>query len=391
MSVYIALLARPGARALALACAAGWLAFTGITLAIVLLVEDGTGSFAVAGLAVGGFAVGAGALAPLRGRLVDRRGPGALRWLGGAYTVALAALLGLPGHGPAALTVAVATVAGALTPPLIATARAVWPRVAGPDLTRAAHATNALLGDVAAVLSPALVGLLAATVGPAVALAAIGGGPLVGCVLVARLGVGFPIGNYGESQSRIGGALRFSGLRTIVAAGLPLGIALGGLEVGAPAFALEEGHEALVAVPLASFAVGSVLASAWVGHSPRAGGPAGRFVVGAVLLAAALVPAPFAGSIGALAAVLAVAGVGYALLNVGCLELLDVVVPGRNAVEALTWLTSAEGLGLAAGAAVAGALAEQGTAAALAVAAVAPAAAAAVALARRPTLGPAGP
>ena len=305
--------------------------------------------------------------------------------------MALAALLGLPGHSPAALTVAAATVAGALSPPLIATARAVWPRVAGPDLTRAAHATNALLGDVAAVLSPALVGLLAATLGPAVALTAIGGGPLVGCVLVARLGVGFPIGNHGESQSRIGGALRFPGLRTIVAAGLPLGIALGGLEVGAPAFALEEGHEALVAVPLASFAVGSVLASAWVGHSPRAGGPAGRFVAGAVLLAAALVPAPFAGSIGALAAVLAVAGVGYALLNVGCLELLDVVVPGRNAVEALTWLTSAEGLGLAAGAAVAGALAEQGTAAALAVAAVAPAATAAVALARRATLGPAGP
>ena len=63
---------------------------------------------------------------------------------------------------------------------------------------------------------------------------------------------------------------------TIVLAGLPLGVALGGLEVGAPAFALEDGHEALVAVPLAAFAAGSVLASAWVGHSPRAGGPAAR-------------------------------------------------------------------------------------------------------------------
>ena len=144
-------------------------------------------------------------------------------------------------------------------------------------------------------------------------------------------------------------------------------------------------------MPLASFAAGSVLASFWAGHSRRAGGPAGRFIAGAVLLAAALVPAPFAGSIGALAAILAAAGIGFGLLNVGCLELLDVVVPGRNAIEALTWLTSAEGLGLAAGAAVAGALAAQGPAAALAVAAVAPAAAAAVAVARRGTLGPPGP
>ncbi len=286
---------------------------------------------------------------------------------------------------------AVATVAGALSPPLIATARAAWPRIAGPGLTRAAHATNALLGDVAAILSPVLVGLLAATAGPAVALAAIGAGPLVGCVLVARLSGGVSIENRGESQLRAGGAMRFPGVRTIVLAGLPLGIALGGLEVGAPAFALDDGHEALVAVPLASFAAGSVLASFWVGHSRRAGGPAGRFMAGAVLLAAALVPAPFAGSIGALAAILAAAGIGFGLLNVGCLELLDVVVPGRNAIEALTWLTSAEGLGLAAGAAVAGALAAQGPAAALAVAAVAPAATAAVAVARRGTLGPPGP
>lgn len=391
MSVYAALFARPGARALALACAAGYLAYAGITLALVLLVQDATGSFAVAGLVVGGFAVGAGALAPVRGRLVDRRGAPALLWLGAVYTVALAALVALPGHGPAGLTVALATVAGALSPPLIATARAVWPRVAGPDLTRAAHATNALLGDLAAVLSPALVGVLAATAGPAIALAAIGLGPLLGCILLAR--VGGPRANERRVDGRmnIGGAMGFPGVRTIVWAGVPLGIALGGLEVGAPAFALEQGHPALVAAPLASFAAGSVIASFWAGHSRRAGGPATRFVAGAAVLAAALAPAPFAGSIGSLAAVLVVAGAGFALLNVGCLELLDIVVPGRNAVEALTWLTSAEALGLAAGAAVAGALAGHGSSAALAVAAIAPAAAAAVALARRGTLGRAGP
>jgi hypothetical protein len=391
MSVYIALLARPGARPLAVACAAGHLAYAGITLALVLLVRDAAGSFAAAGLAVGGFAVGAGALAPLRGRLVDRHGGPALVAIGVAYTAALAALLGVAGHGPAWLTVAVATVAGALSPPLIATARSVWPRVAGADLTRAAHAANALLGDAAAVLSPALVGLVAAAAGPAAALAAIAGGPLLGCVLVARLGGSRSNERRVDGRMNIGGAMRFPGVRTIVVAGLPLGVALGALEVGAPAFALEAGQEALVAVPLASFAAGSVLASFWAGHSRRAGGPAGRFVAGAVLLAAALVPAPFATSVAGLAAVLGVAGVGFALLNVGCLELLDVVVPGRNAVEALTWLTSAEGLGVAAGAAAAGALAGHGAAAALAVAALAPAAVAGVALARRGTLGPAGP
>ena len=74
MFVYLALLRRPGARWLALACLLGWIGFAATALAIVLLVEERTGSFASAGLAVGLFSAGAGLLAPVRGRLVDARG-----------------------------------------------------------------------------------------------------------------------------------------------------------------------------------------------------------------------------------------------------------------------------------------------------------------------------
>ena len=182
------------------------------------------------------------------------------------------------------------------------------------------------------------------------------------------------------------------GVRTIVLAGLPLGVALGGLEVGAPAFALEGGHEALVAVPLAAFSRRGASwrrrgrATAHARAALRRGSRRGRRCSRRPSCRRLS-----RGQSGRSAAILAGAGVGFGLLNVGCLELLDVVVPERNAVEALTWLTSAEGLELAAGAAAAGALAEQGTAGALAVAAVAPAAMAAVASARRGTLGPAGP
>ena len=128
MSVYSELLARRGAKALALACAVGWLAFGGNGLAIVLLVADRTGSFAAAGAAVSAFALGA-ALAPLRGRLVDARGAPVLVAFGAAHAAGLLLLLTAP-EGVA--TVAAAGFAGAAAPPLIATARAVWPRVAGP-------------------------------------------------------------------------------------------------------------------------------------------------------------------------------------------------------------------------------------------------------------------
>ena len=149
-------------------------------------------------------------LAPLRGRLVDRHGEKGLLLLAGGYTVGLLVLsLGAGWRWPAGVLVCAATVAGASAPPLIAVARALWPRVAGPDLIRAGHALNALLGDLGAVL------------GPGVALAAIGVGPLAGCAIVASLGVPRhrelpPAGS--------GGALRASeGLRTLVGAEPSLG------------------------------------------------------------------------------------------------------------------------------------------------------------------------
>lgn len=63
-------------------------------------------------------------------------------------------------------------------------------------------------------------------------------------------------------------------------------------------------------------------------------------------------------------------------------------MPARSAVEALTWLTSAEGLGLAAGGAIAGALATESRAAALALVALAAPSGALLAFIRQGTLAP---
>jgi len=384
MSVYVVLLARPGARALALACAVGWMSFAGLGLGIVLLVEDTTGSFAVAGLAIGGFAAGAGLLAPLRGRRVDRRGGSALVAFGALHAVGLATLVIVAGRAPDAVTVGAAIAAGAVAPPLIATARSLWPGIAGPDLTRAAHAMNALIGDAAAVLAPAVIGGLTVAAGAAAALVVIGGGPLAGCLVVARAGV--PATAPAGPAAR-GGVLRSSrGLRTIVAVGLPLGVTLGALEVAAPALAGAHDRAALAAVPLGAFAAGAVACSAWAGHSARAGGPRTRFTVGTAVMAGGFAPCLLIRSVWVLAAVLVVAGAGFALINVGALELLDDVVDRANAVEALTWLTTAEGIGLAAGGALAGALAADGPGGALVLVALAPVAAVTIAVRRRETL-----
>jgi MFS family permease len=53
----------------------GWLGFGAFTLGVVLTVQAATGSPSTAGLAVAAELIGASALAPVRGRLVDRYGP----------------------------------------------------------------------------------------------------------------------------------------------------------------------------------------------------------------------------------------------------------------------------------------------------------------------------
>ncbi|MDW5598579.1 hypothetical protein VSS74_29735, partial [Conexibacter stalactiti] len=95
MPSYRALLARPGTRAIALACGLGWLSFSSYALALVLAVEAASGSFATAGATVAAFTAGSALLAPLRGRLVDRRGPRALVAFALPHAAALLALVTL--------------------------------------------------------------------------------------------------------------------------------------------------------------------------------------------------------------------------------------------------------------------------------------------------------
>ncbi|HET6505923.1 MAG TPA: hypothetical protein VFG42_03980, partial [Baekduia sp.] len=182
---YRAVLARPGARRLALACSMGWLSFAAYGLAVVLAVREATGSFATAGGAVAAFSAGSSLLAPARGRLVDRRGVRVVAVLAAAHALAMALLVvGCVARWPPGGLLGAAAVAGACVPPLIATARALWPAVAGGDLVRAGHALNAALGDAGQVAGPALVGGVAALASSAAAaLALLFPGVAVGAVV----------------------------------------------------------------------------------------------------------------------------------------------------------------------------------------------------------------
>lgn len=389
---YRAVFARPGARSLALSCALGWLSFTSYGLALVLAVERATGSFAVAGGAVAAFSAGSALLAPLRGRVVDRRGPRVLPYFAAVHGAAIALLVvGCESSLAAGLLIGAAGLAGLSVPPLIATARSVWPQITGPDLVGTGHAINAALGDAGAVVGPAFVGAVAALASPVVALALLIPGVIVGAVLLASTAPPAPEAAAPRRVThRVWGVLSESvGLRVIVGPELLLGLSFGALDVAAPVVAAEAGAVELAALPLAAFAASSVGVSLWSGTGRLDRSPIWRYLAGTLIVAAVLLLCLVATSLVTVTLVLVDAGAGYGLLNVALFELLEDVVAADSAVEAFTWLTTWAGIGMATGAAVAGQLSRGGAAQTLVLVSLPAVLAAAVVVSGRSSLRPA--
>jgi hypothetical protein len=189
------------------------------------------------------------------------------------------------------------------------------------------------------------------------------------------------------------GSLRTPAMQTLTVALLALGILLGADEVAVTAAARALSGTAASAAPLlALWAVGSfgggLLLSRFGGRVVGAGG----LILGLAALAAghlALVPA--AGSLGALAAVLLVAGTGIAPTEAAVYAMVGSAAPAGTITEAFAWLYTAIAVGSAGGAAAAGFLADHiGPAAAFALGASACVVAAVMTALRARTL-PSGP
>jgi MFS family permease len=385
---YRALLRRAGVPALAVACGLAWLSFQGYTFAIILAVHAARGSFAVAGGVVAAFSAGGALVAPARGRFIDTRGPRSLQLFAAAHACWAGTLVaGCALRAGPPILLACGALAGVSAPPLIATARSVFGKLAGPDLAPAAHALNAALADAAQLLSPALVGALAALLSSSATLAGLVAGATGAGVLIARAGRTVEsAASQRVSHHALGALQESAGLRTLVACDVLLGAWTGGFEVAATAIATRSGAAALSAVPLSATAAGSLVISLWSGTGQLRRSAAWRYLAGCLLVGAVFPLTLLVPSIAGLASIAVIVGVGYALLNVALFELLDCVVTADRPVEAFTWLTTGNAAGTAVGAASAGQLAHTHDSAALLLTSSCAALVAAVALVRHQTL-----
>ncbi|GAA4087642.1 MFS transporter [Streptomyces shaanxiensis] len=362
---YAAVLRIPYARRTFAAALLGRLSYGVVPLSVMLAVTRASGSYAVAGVVMALFSGTSVFLSPARAALIDRYGPcRALVPMVAAYVTALGVLtvaVWRPGGASPLVLGAVTAVAGACTPPLGPTMRAVWGRIA-PErpLLQRAYSLDGVAEELLFVSGPLLVGVLVGLAPPAA-------GIVVGAVLMVAGAAGF-VSSPVVREVPPGGRKRGSGpagrllvreLGRPVGAALGVGLALGVVDLLVVAFAEGQGQSHggagvawVLAAMSAGSAVGGLLNGAVAWRSP-AGARLPLMVAG---LGLALVGAGLAPGLGTLAAAAAGAGFFVAPALTTAYLIADETAAPEARVQAGAWVNTAVNAGSTAGTAAAGVL-----------------------------------
>ena len=231
-------------------------------LAILLLVQGATHSFATGGAATGCYVAGLACVAPVIGRIIDRHGPRAML-IGGAllFPASLAALLAAVSmRASSGVVFACAAAAGASFPPITVCMRTFLRQRLGDDAAlTAAYSLDSVLIETMFIVGPLLVALFVAFASPRVAVWFAAASGFVGVLLFLRSSALRQWKIAARGHATLLGPLaqrRFVALILIVAC---YALAFGLAELGVAAYASEAERPALAGVFLGLMSVGSAL------------------------------------------------------------------------------------------------------------------------------------
>jgi MFS family permease len=327
-------------------------------LAVLLLVQMSSGSFARGGAAAGCYVAGLAAVAPAIGRIIDRYGPRRILLACGLlFPSALVGLVAAVAHGAPWLTLAFAAAAGASFPPITVCVRTYFRRRLGEEaLLAAAYSAESVLIEIIFIVGPMLVALFVVFASPAMAVWFAAGCGLAGTLLFLHSPALLAWRIESRSTRSLLGPLAESGFVPLIAVVLCFSTAFGLMEIGITAYASETSDPALAGVLLGLMSAGSALGGLAYGsrgwHFPLAR----QFATALALMGAGLAvlalrwgPWPFA-------AWCVLAGVAMAPALIIQSMLAARIARPEHATEAFTWTTSAllagVGIGLAAGGAL---------------------------------------
>jgi MFS family permease len=392
MRSYLTVWRLPSAPVLLLAGFAGRLPSAMVPLGLLLMVQQQTGSYAVGGAVSATFGVAIALLAPVLGRLADRRGPRRILLVQAAvYPLLLATLVAVVLAGaPTPALLVTAAAAGTSTPLVAGTVRALWSRV-DQRVRPTAFALDATVTELVFVAGPTAVAALTMVASPAAAVAV---GAALGVVGAVGIATSPPMRAWRpavpERRRSLFSTVATPGMPRVLVSGSALMLGFGGLEVALPAFAGEAGRPGLSGVLLAVWSLGSATGGLWFGARMVSASLPRQYRWGLLGVTIGMAPLAAVQSPWVLGVLLFLGGTAIAPTLTVQSSLVGSIAPASATTEAFTWLSTVAFGASAIGAAVGGALIESaaGVAGALVMAAVAAALAAAVTLVpgRRPTV-----
>lgn len=373
LTSYRRLFSAPGTAAFTLAGLLGRLALSMNGVALVVLLSERRGSYGLAG-AVSAVGLVTGAVGmPLIGRLVDRYGQARVTVPAALYnTVPLTGLLLCVRFGAPDWTLLLCSAAGSAAPNLGGMARSRWAHLYRDD-PAARHLANSLeqaLDELCFMAGPVLAMLLCTTLAPEAGLITAGTLGTTGALLFAaqrRTEPPLPAAAAEQGPEptgpRHGSPLRVPGLRVLVLTFLATGMVFGATEITTVAYADALGHKASAGLLLALFAGGSCVAGLLFGLLTPRRAPGARFLLGVTAMASVLLLPLAAGlggaGLGLLGVALFAAGTATAPTMVTGMTLVQELLPQRQFNEGMAVAVSGIVVGISAGAALAGTVAER--------------------------------
>ncbi|MCZ3385941.1 MAG: hypothetical protein LH630_03010 [Actinomycetia bacterium] len=223
---------------------------------------------------------------------------------------------------------------------------------------RSAYSWESVVDEFVFIVGPPLAAGVAATIGPpaALALTAVIGASGTAALLAQTSTEPAP-----RPETRLGGrlAITYPGMPAVVLVMAMLGVVFAGVEVTVIATAREGGSVAAAGVVLALWSVSSMLSGLFIGGTQRLPGLPVQLLGGAAATMLLLTPLLFVHSLVGISAVLFFAGAGVSPALIAGFALAARLVPAPALTQALTWTSTAIGVGFAFGAPASGWLVDE--------------------------------
>jgi predicted MFS family arabinose efflux permease len=266
------------------------------------------------------------------------------------------------------VVVVASLLAGATMPSMGPMVRARWSvLLGGTARLHTAFSLESVADEIIFMVGPVVVALLATDVYPAAGLAAALLLCFVGTMLFTaqrrteppprpRAGGGTTTAGSLPAMSRAAQRPRAGALVTLVPVYGLLGAMFAAIELSTVAFAGEHGHKQLAGLVLGVYALGSAAGGLWYGSRHWRSPLSRRFAITLGVMTSGVAMFWWQPGFASLFPVIFVAGVAIAPTLITGYSLIEHLAPPERRTEAMTWLSSAIGVGLAIGAPAAGRL-----------------------------------